>query len=128
MIDLITFDKDDYALDMARITSSIVATCLILLLRRVSKQRKYVKGAYFSPVLVFTYTWLFVLLLVSAIPLFVNQEVITSGFLFAFLASAYVWSLAGMGLVLSNYVRSYDEIISAIQKITPESISIDKED
>jgi hypothetical protein len=124
MIGLITFDTDTYTLDAARITSSIVSVVILLLMRRVFKQRKYIKGSYYSPILIFTCFWLFMLLTVSLVPLVTNMEVISTGLLFAVLAASYIWSLAGVAWVVSNYAKQYNEMIRVVEEIprdlTPE--------
>jgi hypothetical protein len=117
MINLITFDTDTYTLDAARITSTVVTVILLLLMRRVFKQRKYIKGSYYSPVLIFTCFWLTMLLGISLVPLVTNMDVISTGFWFALLAAAYIWSLAGMGWIVSNYTKQYDELTKVIESI-----------
>jgi hypothetical protein len=123
MIGLITFDTEEYTLDMARLSASVVSLVLLRVLCSVFKQRKYIKGSYYSPVLIFTSVWLCILFAVSFIPLVSNKGVISSGPIFILIAASYVWSLAGIGWVLSNYVKQYKEMVAVIEKI-PKDLTV----
>lgn len=128
MIQLITFDVENYTLDIARMSSSVVAIVLLLLMRTVFLQRKYIKGSYYSPVLIFTCMWLLVLLAVSFIPFITNSGVISSGPVFALIAASYIWSLAGTGWVLGNYVKQYKDLVRVIEEIPMDLTLKDKAD
>jgi hypothetical protein len=126
MIGLITFDTETYTLDAARMSTAAIAIILLRLMFKLFKQRKYIKGSYYSPILLFTCFWLTVMLATSLIPLLINMDVISDGPLFAAIAASYIWSLAGTGWILSNYAKHYAEIITSVREATKELLLREK--
>jgi hypothetical protein len=115
MLEALSFDRYDFALDVARLSTSLVSVSLLFLLAKVCKQRKYIRGSYYSPVLIFTAFWLVVLCSISTIPIIINLDVISDGLLFSLLSAAYIWSLAGLGWIVLNYFRSFNETIKVVR-------------